>query len=210
MMTMEQVLRVLEYRHDRLKSMLTDLGWPLPGHLGAAWLDDVADLYHAGRLTDEDVTDAFLSKYREHGLKDIRRDWEKDRLIASRLPILLDALTAHEEARYTLSVPVLLAQLEGLVAAAKRHKGRFTRRTLVEYLEPIKDKGSRFQKIAARLAVETLWSDFYHGESIPKLSRHAILHGADVHYGTAGNSLRAILYFDNIRNALNKLPELKQ
>jgi hypothetical protein len=112
-------------------------------------------------------------------------------------------LSAHEGQHYTLSVPVLLAQLEGLIAEARRHKGRFTGKTLVRYLESIRTEGSRFQRIAARFVVDTLWSDFHHGATAPALSRHAILHGADVQYGTAGNSLRAILYFDIIRNALN-------
>src|SRR5262245_17076273 len=126
MTSVAEILQVLELRHDRLEIMLTRLGWPLPGHLGAKWLDDVADSYLAGVLTDQDVTDVFLDKYQKHGLDDVRREWQQDSLIATRLPILLDSLRAHEEQRYTLSVPVLLAQLEGLIATAKRHRGRFT------------------------------------------------------------------------------------
>lgn len=203
MTTIAQALKVLDRRHDRLETLLTRLKWPFPGHLGSKWLDDVADSYLGGVLTDQDVTELFLNAYRKHGLHDVRSRWQQDPLIATRLPILLDALRAHEEERYTLSVPVLLAQLEGLVAAAKRHTGRFTRTTLVDYLEPIRTQGSRFQRTTARFVVETLWSGFFHGAPVPALSRHAILHGADVQYGTGGNSLRAILYFDNIRDALN-------
>ena len=198
-----QTLKVLEFKQGRLETMLTRLAWPLPGHLGAKWLDDVATSYLAGSLTDEDVTDVFLDKYRKHGLDDLRREWQGDSLVATRLPILLDALKAHEEERYTLSVPVLLAQLEGLIAETRKHKGRFTGKTLVQYLEPIRAQGSRFQRFAARFVVETLWTGFHHGDSLPVLSRHAILHGADLQYATAGNSLRAILSFDIIRAALN-------
>ena len=203
--TIAQALKALESRHDRLEEMLTRLAWPFPGHLGSKWLDDVARSFLAGVLTDLNVTDVFLNQYLKHGLQDIRRDWQQDSLIATRLPILLDALRAHEEQRYTLSVPVLLAQLEGLVAAAKQHQVWFTRKILIEYLKPIRAKGSRFHRITARFVVETLWSDFHHGATVPALSRHAILHGADLQYGTAGNSLRAILYFDNIRKALHAL-----
>ena len=198
---------MLKYRNDRLETMLTRLAWPLPGQLGAKWLDDVADAYLAGSITEQDVADAFIDKYQKHGLEDLRREWTEDPLIAPRLPILLDALSAHEEGRYALSVPVLFAQLEGLVATAKKHEGRFTIKTLINYLKPIQTQGSRFQRITAEFVVETLWCEFHHGTAVPALSRHAILHGADVHYGTASNSLRAILCFDIIREALNALGE---
>jgi hypothetical protein len=184
--------------------MLVRLAWPLPGHLGSKWLDDVTNSFLAGVLTEADVTEVFLNSYQKHGLQDVRHEWQKDPSIRKRLPILLDALKAHEERRFTLSVPVLLAQLEGLIAEAKQHKGRFTGKTLVQYLESIRTRGSRFQRIAARFVVEILWADFQHGASLPTLSRHAILHGADVDYGTGGNSLRSILYFDIIRSALNQ------
>ncbi|MBW7884652.1 MAG: hypothetical protein H3C34_18840 [Caldilineaceae bacterium] len=205
MTTIIQLLNALKYRNDRLEAMLTRLAWPLPGHLGARWLDSIADSFLAGVITDEDVAEIFFDRYRIHGLQDLRREWEQDPLIAPRLPILLDALTAHEEGRYTLSVPVILAQLEGIVAAAREHEGRFTIKTLIKYLELIRTQGSRFQRITAKYVVEILWCDFYHGAEVPELSRHAILHGADVEYGTASNSLRTILYFDNIRVALNAL-----
>src|ERR1017187_9029873 len=116
-----QVMKVLDGRHDRLEEMLTRLAWPFPGHLGSKWLDAVGRSYLGGVLTEQNVTDLFVGAYRKCGLPDVRRDWQQDSLIAARLPILLDALTAHEEQRYTLSVPVLLAQLEGLIAAAKLH-----------------------------------------------------------------------------------------
>lgn len=205
MTTAKEILNTLKDRNDRLETMLTRLAWPLPSHLGAKWLDDVADSYIAGVITEQDVAVAFLDKYRKHGLQDLRYDWKEDLLIAPRLPILLDALSAHENGHYTLSVPVLFAQLEGLVAAAKKHVGRITIKTLNNYLEPIQTQGSRFQRITAKFVVETLWCNFVPGTTVPALSRHAILHGADVQYGTASNSLRAILYFDNIRSALNFL-----
>jgi hypothetical protein len=71
----------------------------------------------------------------------------------------LDALKAHEEERYSLSVPVVLAQLEGMVAEARQHEGRFNTKTLFKYLEPIAARGSRFQRIAGQLVVDTLWVD---------------------------------------------------
>lgn len=202
MTTIDQAMAILDARHDRFEEMLTRLGWPLPGHLGSKWLDDVAQLFLTGKATQDQVEGAILQNYRVHGLEDIRRTWQADILIVSRLPILLDALKAHEEGRYNLSVPVVLAQLEGMVAEARKHEGHFTRKTLLAYLEPIATHGGRFERIAARLVAETLWAEFSHGAVPPPLSRHAILHGADTGYGTAANSLRAILYFDTIRRAL--------
>ena len=203
-MDVERVLAILEARHDRLEEMLAQLAWPLPGHLASKWLDDVAQRFLAGEATAEQVEGAFLRNYQAHGIQDIRRSWEADHQIAARLPILMDALHAHDEQRYNLSVPVILAQLEGMVAAAKAHAGRFTAKTLVAYLKPIVTGGSRFERIAAKLVVTTLWTEFEHGGTTPPLSRHAILHGADTAYGTGANSLKAILFLDTIGAALSK------
>jgi hypothetical protein len=49
---------------------------------------------------------------------------------------------------------------------------------------------------------EVVLANFEHGEQIPFLSRHAILHGADVGYGTKSNSLRTILLFDYVQSNL--------
>jgi hypothetical protein len=203
-MNVDQILTILAARHDRLEEMLARLSWPLPGHLGSKWLDDVAQRFLAGEATAEQVEGAFLRNYSAHGIAEVRRTWASDPKIADRLPILLDALRAHEKEQFNLSVPVVLAQLEGLVAAAKAHAGRFTTSTLVAYLEPIISDGSRFERVAAKLVVDTLWAEFRHGAVLPPLSRHAILHGADTTYGTGANSLKAILFFDTIRAALSK------
>ena len=57
-------MAVLDARHDRLEAMLSQLGWPLPGHLGSKWLDDVAALFLDGRATGDQIAEAFLNNYR--------------------------------------------------------------------------------------------------------------------------------------------------
>lgn len=99
----------------------------------------------------------------------------------------------------------MFAQLEGVIAEASNHHGRFSERKLVEYLAPIAERGTRFERFDARLVVGEIWQGFEYGDPLPQLSRHAILHGADTGYGTPANSLKAILYFDSIRKGLAKL-----
>jgi hypothetical protein len=42
-------------------------------------------------------------------------DWKSNPITASRVPILEEALWAHTQGRFALSIPPFLAQLEGIV-----------------------------------------------------------------------------------------------
>lgn len=49
--------------------------------------------------------------------------------------------------------------------------------------------------------INVLMVKFIHGENIKlSLSRHAILHGTDIDYGTQTNSLELFLLIENIKN----------
>ncbi len=118
----------------------------------------------------------------------------------NRESILQKAFAAHRAGDYELSVPVLLAQADGIghelfgVSPYTRHPRRRKKMSDVLHTAPISDPASITQLLLS-LAVadhpisQSTTNANYTGVL---LSRHAILHGLQLNYGTKANSLRAL------------------
>lgn len=136
--------------------------------------------------------------YREQ----LEERWRK----SPRWPVMHDALRAHDGGLYGASVPAALAQTEGLIADATRHRGQMPGAML---RQRARELASRDDFINGRLLqpfLDELLVRFGHGEpECPPFSRHAILHGGDFRYGTWENSVRALTWFDVVL-ALSEAP----
>ncbi len=132
-----------------------------------------------------------------------------------RFPILRDAFEALAEGRYTLSIPAMLAQADGmsfdLLGASVFGKERWglprTEKALDELLQQCVFRGHAYPvgqidgillKPLRRLSA--LMANFYRVGTAGKppsecgpLSRHGVLHGLDLNYATEANSLRVVL-----------------
>ncbi|QQL44055.1 hypothetical protein [Sulfuriroseicoccus oceanibius] len=114
-----------------------------------------------------------------------------------RAEILTKAFRAHRDQDYELSVPVFLAQADGIasemlgVSVYTRHSSK--RKKMAEAIEQLDPKG--LEDPMLRLVIGDLpitastTSEEYSDKS---LNRHAIIHGIDVSYGTKLNSYRAL------------------
>ena len=114
-----------------------------------------------------------------------------------------DAFEAHREGKYNLSIPVLLAQCDGIFWEAStkilfRKKDRET--VACDYI----------RKVASEEFMEAMWtpltisaplwiSQRERSESFDGLNRHQVIHGESVDYGTQTNSLKAISTLSYLR-----------
>ncbi len=178
---------------------------------------EVRSLKEQGQLTDEKLKSLILAKFREDDgvlLKGLVADWYDDERFAQRQHIFNDALEAHINRKFTLSIPTLLPQIEGIgaqilgVTPGKRDSARY----IVDMVEEAADKSQDVLEIVAGdIAAEVLYEVFYNRlmfEDFNKelqtlglgerrfLHRHAILHGVELHYDSEENSLRAFLILD--------------
>lgn len=144
--------------------------------------------------TEGEGIDAWIADHFESRLDDIQT------LLAKRHPeraaLLADAFNAPRSELYTLSIPVFLAQAEGVVADRFKRIRPFSKVKNVSLASLLSDMGK------GQLA--TLWADIQSGKAdlsanvsdLPDefngLNRHAVMHGASVSYGTKVNSLKAI------------------
>ena len=115
----------------------------------------------------------------------------------SRVHLLQDAFSAHRDAKYTLSIPVLFSQADGICydsfdknvfIADKRKKIH-------------REAKSESEGLASTLSLPLLsknlplWvSESERGDSFEGLNRHEVLHGISVDYNTEVDSLKAVSF----------------
>jgi hypothetical protein len=199
---LNRLIHQLAASGSRLQLMLLQLKWPPPGHLPAALLDEIASAFEKEDIGPSDVERLFVTYYTPQRLRQLVAAWSERGLSARRLRIMEQVVSAHCEGRFELSVPSILPQIEGTIAEIFGHAGRISGKEIRQYVKAVLQRGSRFDKIGAAFFTDVLLDRFEWGDPIPPLSRHAILHGADLDYMTAANSLRLILSFDQLQGAM--------
>lgn len=172
------------------------------------------------------ATRVVASYYRNNGHAALTRavnKWSQDGTFRPRMMIILDALEAHKRQKYTLSVPTLLPQIEGIASDISRkadnviskykkvvvgHKKTRLGKTktvvskLVEESSPKLGIGHGMHDTLLAFIEEPLYTsrDFEEDyNAIRKhtgLSRHGILHGLQIRYANYTNSLRLFLVLD--------------
>lgn len=198
--------------------------WLTPSMVGLT--DKIVKLYYEGK---KQVIPSIIARYYKRNnwaiLKNAVNNWENNSFFQPRMEIIYDALEAHINGKYTLSVPTLLPHIEGI---AREIVGKYNfpeLPTTIIYREMNYGKdGAKtwpstvFGEVAISeldfkewVAVESL---LYYLEGTmylsPKkegkklkdfgtkdiLNRHSILHGTHIKYATAMNSLRCFLALD--------------
>lgn len=200
-----RMLQRLHLRTQAWGAFLIQMGWPPTTDLAAGALDQLADGLKRGELTEGDVEDLFLEFYDEPRVRGLLAGWADDGQLSHRLPILDAAVEAHIRGEYLLSVPALLPQVEGVLAERFGHQGRLSGKRLERYLQDALSEQNPFDQAARVFVAKRLLESFAWASTTPEFSRHAVLHGADVGYGSRVNSLRAILTFDYIHCATRGL-----
>lgn len=139
-------------------------------------------------------------------LKAMVSNLESNALFAPRMPIIRDALLAHLNRQYTLSIPALLTQIEGVVGDFARHREIPTKLAKKQLFSDTLDNiPSNWMRLAVHKSVtEFVDTTLYASKDFKKLglrnkeriNRHVVLHGRQVNYASERNSLRLFLLLD--------------
>jgi len=204
-MNIYNFVKLLELRGNKLEKMLFDLKWPPPGNLPAILLDKISNGYEKGIISAQDVDKIFLNFYNKEKLEKLVGLWSEQDFIHHRIKIISEAVNAHIEGKYELSIPTLLPQLEGIIADIYQHTGRMTFKNITDYVETIFERDSRFDRVSKTFFQSIILEEFEWQGPVPFFSRNAILHGADINYATPANSLRLILMLDLLQSSVQYL-----
>jgi len=165
--------------------VLLSMGWCLDPYAVNEWAGAIAQKMEDGEAAE---AEAWLIEY-FRGHASIIEDRVSDQS-AARAPLLRDAFAAHREGRYALSIPVMLAQAEGLArdvmglklfSKAERPNARATGTLRLALISAFYEKANVVIRNTDELP-----------QGFDGLNRHAVLHGIDSNYATEVNGLRAI------------------
>ena len=189
-----------EYPEDMRVSMrrLAASGWYIDPEMALA-----APQEFSRRLSEENGDDAIANYYRE-------RITEIEVMLCERYThrriVIGDAFDAHREGKYSLSIPVFLAQSDGIwwdSFSTNLFRGNQRAPTANEHLEGLENSISEaiFQLFLESIP---LWQN--KSERIQPfngLNRHQILHGEITNYGSEIASLKCISFLSFLCWALN-------
>lgn len=214
-------LREMAQRHEeatlKFKTIMVELGFPPHDYMPINITGRIIQMYEEKGI---EYTRRFIERfmcmfvYNKEILIEMRNSWQQAEWLEKRLPIINTVIEGHLNGYYMLTVPAILAQMEGIlvegilkleaVAPDEQIKFRHQKSFLGQFL--LGDKGSfSFDEQIEEFYLNTVLANFDRGKEVESdLSRHAILHGEDVDYGTKVNSLKGILIFDYLFDKLNE------
>lgn len=203
--------------------ILADHGWWIFPNLTVDFCYELVK--HEHEVTTETVTSAIIEYASYDGyaiIEEMIAKWS-DPVFHRRHHIFDDALSAHRQGWYTLSIPALLPQVEGII----REKlgdvlGEFTWRFETTYTRfcnetptiselPERDHGyysrGEVEAVANDVvlsAVNKLFDNFDPSQEYRSavLNRHAVCHGRWLSYHTLENSTRLFLLLDALHDLL--------
>lgn len=216
---LESLRKPEETHAKRLSALLSSsVLWPTPTMSYSVWATLKA--LDTTKATTDDVENVFIGQFQKDDWKmlvNMTKEWENNALFKARSTIIQDALEAHILGKYTLSIPALLPQVEGILSSVTKKSAGRPKKLLSEALS--KDQSEFLSEVSEGLLLKLATSSFLYNEIDPVyflpekfsewlrsqglieeniMNRHAILHGIQINYSSKINSLRAFLLLDSL------------
>ncbi len=215
----ERTRKSEEAHAKRLSTLLSkSVLWMTPTMPYAIWANLKA--LDTTKATTKSVEKVFINQFQKDNWKmlvNMTKEWDKNELFKVRSLIIQDALEAHILGKYTLSIPSLLPQVEGILSSITEKSAGKPKKLLTEVLS--KEQSSFLSGVSEGLLLKLATSTFLYNEIEPMyfsteqfaewirnqgiseeniMNRHAILHGIQINYSSKINSLRAFLLLDSL------------
>lgn len=190
----------------------------------------VVERYEQGRgRTIAALIEGFYRRNNWRVLKDAIKSWHSYEFFRPRMPIFYDALDAHINRKWTLTVPALLPHVEGIAGEILLANKLSLSKESIMITKGFKTyPSSLFGKLRADKVTPTMdviissllyyledtlyeykdFKDYPKTRRLQTLNRHAILHGFQINYATRLNSLRCFLALDSLSMVKGNIPRL--
>lgn len=216
----EELRRLVQFNTDAADAF-KEAGWPIAPSMPRELRERVVELYKNGNTRY--ASRVVIGYYQRNGHKNLVAmvdSWRDHPLFVSRMHIIDDALATHCEGRYTLSIPALLPQIEGILndyVHANNLSARFGRIQQV-YNAAIGDLDSYslsnwaiVNTLLFQLQTNTyVYTDFEAelNRSVNNRSttRHTVLHGVTINYHQPINSFKVFVLLDAL-SALQQIDD---
>lgn len=217
-----------QLKHNTLIQVLNDYQWFVTPEMPIDFLLELVNISETNgpRERRKKINKHFFNYFADNdyeNLKGLVEKWESSKKFKpGRLKIIKDCLNViiiskNGKIPSTLIVPTLIAQIEGMQTEfLLKNDFKISKR---QFIHP--DTGKKrwpheawkdtyvpedvFSLITNEIILDVLFASVYPGEPIKtpiNFSRHKIMHGEHVNYGTVPNTLRTFIIIDFLHNLL--------
>lgn len=205
---------VKESLKKKAQTML-QFGWWFIGSLPIEKINYI----HRNRetLLQEDVDKMICDYYKDSDYKELEgiiREWHELEYFCKWKNKTDDAFTAHKLGKYSLSVPVWAFMLEGIIRDFMKDTYGVSAYNFSPLYDNFKEKAKELDSIIVNYAftcIDSFYIRFNPAEpdEVQDFSRHKIFHGQALNYDNEINSLKLILYLDELFYVMSSLKSLK-
>lgn len=187
-------------------TILFNLGWWIYPEWAFPSLSKIINAHKEGK--DNEIEKAIINYFDDKKLDEMFNNWKHNKRLTQRIQILEQAVWAHKQGKYILSICALLPQVEGITNENSGKQGRITHAECINILKEYLNKKFKMGSVSSLfpLAVlkftENLFKERFEWGKPSKKGRHTILHGHNVVYDDHVFSLKLILLIDYIQNLI--------
>lgn len=198
-----------------VREKLAKAGWFLPNYTRYVLSRELRDMRALASRTNDEI-DEFCCEFYQQRLEKIRD--EIGQAFPDRKNAIGEAIEAHQQQKYFLSVPVFLSQADGIFAEYSQTFGVFARegqypksKKWLEALILNDDFVISYMKPFCMVTALNMSQNERTNAGIT-INRHAVLHGEWIDYGTYINSLKALSFFYFVATAIDclKMEEMEE
>lgn len=196
-------VNINESLKKKAKTML-QFGW---WFIGSLPIDKINYIYrNRETLLQEDVDKIVCDYYKDNDYKELEeiiREWYGLEYFCKWGSKIDDAFYAHKLGKYSLSVPVWAFMLEGIIRDFMKDTYGVSAYNFSPLYDNFKEKAKKLDSIIVNYAftcIDSFYIRFNPAEpdEVQDFSRHKIFHGQALNYDNEINSLKLILYLDEL------------
>lgn len=165
-------------------------------YIGKDFFQELIDLNDTNPGIDT-IDNLFIKHYSMNVFSDLM-DYLKNTKITKEYEEILNQIElGYQDKLFYLVVPILFTVIEGIIAKSFNHEGKMNGKQLKNYINKL--LGNSNIRSVQEVIDKRMFISFEHGDEIDSpISRHAILHGGDISYGTEAIALRLCLILYNL------------
>jgi len=210
-----------EQLSEEIGPVLQEAGFWIAPSIPIKILRIIVEMGRNGETNPDKIAQLFVDVLEQDDytvLRSMVNRWENNPYFKKRILIIMDALEAHINGKFTLSIPALLPMIEGILTEIVGRRPTQGER-MTDWIQiAIDDMCSDFMQASLKNVILTyligytgyksIEKEYFTPDEFPKwleengysakdiLNRHAILHGVHIDYASKENSLRAFMILD--------------
>lgn len=196
--------------------MLGKFGWWYISDISEEIIEQIME--ESEHLNNDKVNEIICNFFKEdnfYNLNIMLDAWNEVPFLSKKYVLLEEAIYSHKHGKYASAIQSLITNGEGIVRDFVRETCGLASKPWGPVYNRFKDMVEELEEFLYKYIInfiDYLYLNFdpKYPEKTDDFNRHKIAHGESVNHGTEANSLKTILYINEIYHILNALIEKRQ